>query len=132
MARKKTPSTASPDAIIENLVRVYRNLTRDTVCSHCDGWGVRTYSDTSTWRYAQVAGCAMTKDVCDVCWGSGNAQQPWPSHRAVSSDDAATTRVAELEQQLRSLSDDLQSMSIRVKNSLVTPEQLRAWLKMQD
>lgn len=23
----------------------------------------------------------MTHDVCDVCWGSGLHDRPWPSHR---------------------------------------------------
>lgn len=23
----------------------------------------------------------MTEDVCDVCWGSGNQDRPYPSHR---------------------------------------------------
>lgn len=47
-------------------------------CSKCSGWGVRWYSSGSTWRGGMgTASCAL--DVCDCCWGSGDADAPWPS-----------------------------------------------------
>lgn len=49
-------------------------------CTGCGGLGVKTYSSTATWR-GGIGGQAMTEDVCNVCWGSGNANAPWPSHR---------------------------------------------------
>lgn len=58
-----------------------RGLETANLCRGCDGWGVKTYGTTSTWHDAIISGQAMTDDVCDMCWGSGNADRPWPSHR---------------------------------------------------
>ena len=52
----------------------------DLACEECAGLGVKSYSDTSTWR-GGVGGQAFTPDVCDRCWGSGQKHRPWPSHR---------------------------------------------------
>lgn len=49
-------------------------------CGECGGSGYKLYGDTSTWR-GGVGGQMMTNDVCDICWGSGDARKPWPSHR---------------------------------------------------
>jgi hypothetical protein len=54
----------------------------DTVCTTCDGSGVRAYGSTSTWL-GGIGGSMITSDVCDRCWGSGNAQRPWTSHREI-------------------------------------------------
>ncbi len=40
-------------------------------CTLCAGSGVRTYGSTATWR-GGIGGAAMTTDVCDQCWGSGD------------------------------------------------------------
>jgi hypothetical protein len=45
-------------------------------CKTCAGNGWRWYSNTSTWRRG-MGGCAMTRDLCDSCWGSGDANQSW-------------------------------------------------------
>lgn len=50
-------------------------------CRRCNGTGVQTYSDTSTWRQDGIAGQAFTPDQCDACWGSGLKDRPWPSPR---------------------------------------------------
>ena len=52
----------------------------DAPCIACDGFGVRMYGSTATWR-GGVGGQTMTQDVCDKCWGSGDANRIWPSHR---------------------------------------------------
>lgn len=51
-------------------------------CSACIGLGVRAYGSTATWR-GGVGGMTITSDVCDKCWGSGDANSPWPSHRSL-------------------------------------------------
>ena len=58
----------------------WRGLDReaDKVCVKCGGSGQRLYSNTSTWRNI-AGGQAMTRDVCDRCWGSGDESRPWPS-----------------------------------------------------
>lgn len=40
-------------------------------CENCQGSGKRLYGSTSTWR-GGIGGAAMTTDVCDKCWGSGD------------------------------------------------------------
>lgn len=56
--------------------RILRMRGVETPCSACHGLGVRGYSNGSTWRGGM--GCAaITHDVCDSCWGSGDAERPW-------------------------------------------------------
>ena len=40
-------------------------------CPKCLGIGRRDYPSTATWR-GGVGGSAITGDVCDSCWGTGN------------------------------------------------------------
>ncbi len=49
-------------------------------CPGCDGSGVRLYPSTSTWR-GGMGGSMMTSDVCDQCWGSGDAHKHWTDLR---------------------------------------------------
>lgn len=51
-------------------------------CPYCGGLGVKTYPDTTTWR-GGAGGQAITLDVCDHCWGSGDANKPWLNLRTV-------------------------------------------------
>lgn len=69
------------------LDREYREYERmlsirgvENACPECDGYGVLTYGDTSTWRRG-AGGQMLTTDVCDKCWGSGDIDKPWPSWR---------------------------------------------------
>lgn len=42
-----------------------------TPCDACHGLGIKVYASTATWHGGM--GCAaMTHDVCDECWGSGD------------------------------------------------------------
>lgn len=52
-----------------------------SVCYTCQGQGVRVYCNTTTW-HGGIGGQSMTSDVCDKCWGSGNIDRPWLSHRS--------------------------------------------------
>lgn len=47
-----------------------------TPCPKCKGTGSVLYGNTSTWR-GGMGGAAMTRDVCDGCWGSGDKDRPW-------------------------------------------------------
>jgi hypothetical protein len=51
-------------------------------CPKCDGFGVRAYASTATWR-GGMGGSAITDDVCDSCWGSGDAKRPWTDLRKI-------------------------------------------------
>lgn len=61
----------------DELLDVLReNRGIETPCTVCDGWGVRAYGSTATWR-GGVGGQQITSGVCDSCWGSGDAYKPW-------------------------------------------------------
>lgn len=49
-------------------------------CKKCGGSGYIWYGSTSTY-WGGVGGSAITKGVCDKCWGSGEENRPWPSHK---------------------------------------------------
>lgn len=53
----------------------------DDPCPKCIGSGYIVYGSTSTY-WGGIGGAAMTKGVCNKCWGSGDAQCTWPSHKA--------------------------------------------------
>lgn len=53
-----------------------RGLTPEEACKDCQGSGVKSYGNTSTWR-GGIGGQMMTSDVCNKCWGSGNNNEPW-------------------------------------------------------
>ena len=64
---------------------LWRGIDRsvgDAQCPDCGGSGVKVYGDTSTWRKG-IGGQMITADVCDKCWGSGNAQKPWLNLRTM-------------------------------------------------
>jgi len=48
------------------------------ICSKCGGSGSFMYSNTATYRAkpGTVAGQAFTEDVCNLCWGSGDMNNP--------------------------------------------------------
>ncbi len=53
----------------------------ERVCERCGGRGSRCYPDTSTW-IRSYGGQAITNDVCDLCWGSGDEVNKWTDLRA--------------------------------------------------
>jgi hypothetical protein len=61
---------------------IYTDLG-DIVCKDCSGSGTKLYGDTSTWHYS-YGGQAMTRAVCDKCWGSGKTNKPWTNLRNLS------------------------------------------------
>lgn len=56
----------------------FRGIFYEDRCLACDGMGIRSYENTSTWRHG-AGGQSITNDVCDACWGSGNTFRPWKS-----------------------------------------------------
>jgi hypothetical protein len=60
----------------------WRGVEHGCECLACGGAGVKSYPSTSTWR-GGIGGQAFTTDVCDKCWGSGDRNNAWPSHRAL-------------------------------------------------
>lgn len=65
---------------------LWRGIDRvcgDAPCKMCGGAGVRAYGNTTTWR-GGIGGQMITSDICDKCWGSGNAERPWLNLRRLS------------------------------------------------
>lgn len=60
----------------------------ETPCPKCDGYGVRLYGSTSTWR-GGMGGQALTHGVCDSCWGSGDATRQWTDLRKLETERVA-------------------------------------------
>ncbi len=46
----------------------------ETPCVRCHGSGTIAYGSTSTWR-GGVGGQAITTDVCNLCWGTGDSHR---------------------------------------------------------
>ncbi len=63
-------------------------MTGPKLCSGCSGTGTRTYGSTSTWRHG-IGGQSITDDVCDQCWGTGNAARPGPNLRIFHAEQRA-------------------------------------------
>jgi hypothetical protein len=53
----------------------WRGIDLGHECPRCNGAGRTTYGSTATWR-GGIGGAAMTMDVCDRCWGSGDRHRP--------------------------------------------------------
>lgn len=67
-------------------------------CKGCGGRGRRSYPSTSGWR-GGIGGAAMTEDVCDDCWGTGDARRSgvdWRRMRENYERQANDARLADL------------------------------------
>lgn len=56
---------------IDNHCLAWRGISLETVCPKCSGVGKYTYPNTTTWA-GGIGGQALTVDVCDQCWGTGD------------------------------------------------------------
>lgn len=61
-------------------------------CERCEGAGSIMYGSTATWR-GGIGGQAMTWDVCNQCWGSGDATRPWTNLKRVAAMQATLRRL---------------------------------------
>jgi len=57
--------------------------SKEDACKVCSGTGVRTYANTTTWR-GGIGGQALTIDVCDKCWGTGDKTRTGANLRNIS------------------------------------------------
>ncbi len=73
----------------EEVWKLFRGV-RDP-CDRCKGSGQLMYGSTSTWR-GGMGGAAMTRDVCDICWGSGDKHRTWQDLRAWRDRDTEMSR----------------------------------------
>ena len=58
----------------------WRGLDLRQYCKKCSGSGEWVYGSTAVW-WGGVGGQAMTRGVCDQCWGSGDDKNPWTNLR---------------------------------------------------
>jgi hypothetical protein len=58
----------------------WRGVEPQHACPSCQGSGVKAYATTATWS-GGIGGCAITNDVCDQCWGSGDQYNKWADLR---------------------------------------------------
>lgn len=61
---------AAVEEAIAAAPKLYRGVKAP--CPRCCGWGRRCYASTATWR-GGMGGAMTTDDVCDACWGTGDA-----------------------------------------------------------
>ena len=95
--------------------RLWSHRNVDTPCAVCRGTGVRVYPSTATWA-GGGGGQALTSDVCDACWGTGDKIKIGADLRAMRSRlkiteeerDAALKERGELRYKL-AVADDIQA-----------------------
>lgn len=88
------PSTAAPMRTFTEAELRYRMLDWRGVedpCPRCDGSGRCAYDNSSTWRGGAGA-AAITGDVCDQCWGTGDRYRHGVNLRQLR--DEEKTRIA--------------------------------------
>jgi len=76
------PVRTDEDIRREHFAQFLEQRGVETPCGRCGGFGTRTYGSGSTWR-GGPAGQVCTLDVCDKCWGSGDAERPGANLRAL-------------------------------------------------
>jgi hypothetical protein len=69
------------------LSEVLRLRGVEAPCEACHGMGAMWYPNTSTWRY--TAGGGSTRDVCDSCWGTGDADRQGVNLRKMAAEEDA-------------------------------------------
>ena len=73
----------SPEDIVTKLnAAIFSWLDIEHPCPTCGGRGRRSYPSTATW-HGGIGGQMITGDVCDTCWGSGDADRHWTNLRVL-------------------------------------------------
>jgi hypothetical protein len=76
-----------------NMRNPYYLFQVDDPCPKCGGLGRRAYPSTTGWR-GGAGGSMITRDVCDVCWGSGDKNKKGTDLRRVQGLREAHDRLA--------------------------------------
>jgi len=79
-------TSSERDTVDDHLRWTLHHRGVETPCPTCRGLGVATYSSTATWR-GGMGGARMTRDVCDTCWGSGDAHDHWTDLRKLRAEE---------------------------------------------
>lgn len=72
------------DAAIDSAERLLALALKlkGVACTGCGGFGNRAYGSTSTWQ-GGIGGAAITRDVCDKCWGTGRTDKTGADLRTI-------------------------------------------------
>lgn len=70
-ATRTLKETTDDDDDIKQEFLKWRDIEKP--CPTCNGSGILLYQDTSTWRHG-IGQQVATVDVCDSCWGTGDAE----------------------------------------------------------
>lgn len=98
----------------------------ESPCKRCDGLGVRAYSDTSTWSQG-IGGQAITTDVCDACWGTGDAERSGANLRKMGAEiERLRADVERLTRERTEARDDLEEESHALLDAKKEVDALRA------
>lgn len=74
------------DRITERQIKSVRSIDdHETICTACGGGGVKVYPSTSAWM-GGIGGMAITRSVCDRCWGSGTPDHKWTDLRKITNE----------------------------------------------
>lgn len=65
----------------------------ETPCEKCAGFGCYVYGSGATWR-GGIGTASPCRDVCDSCWGSGNADAAWTDLRRLRDEEAGRVAAA--------------------------------------
>lgn len=69
-------------------ITVERPVRAEDACERCHGSGWRIYSSGSTWA-GGMGTASSARDVCDLCWGSGDATRHWADLRVMRDTESA-------------------------------------------
>ncbi len=62
--------------------QLWRGVLPEHACDRCGGSGTKAYGSTAMWG-GGIGGQMIIAGPCDKCWGSGDKDRPWPSHRMI-------------------------------------------------
>lgn len=60
-----------------------RGIEPENACAACDATGYKYYPTTATW-HGGAGGMAITRGICDKCWGSGDKTYTWCNLRDIA------------------------------------------------
>lgn len=89
-------------------------------CPRCTGSGQCLYGSTATWR-GGIGGQAMTWDVCDACWGSGDAERQGADLRVLHAHAASAHKAVAAAVEARAVELDAKASA-----ALATSDEARA------
>lgn len=87
----------------------------ETLCEKCKGLGSYAYASTATWQRGGAGGQTITLDVCDECWGTGDARRAGADLRRMTSAIAeAKYKISGLATENIALANEVKALKARL------------------